>query len=728
MAKSKSRIESHPFTVDNLLIEEMGQRLVGRDSTALIELVKNSFDADATEVSIVFSGVTKPDGSIIVEDNGKGMPMNRILNGWMRIGTYNKVRTRLSKKFRRPITGSKGIGRFACQRIANKLELVTISGAKRRRKTKVSCLINWDRFKPGDSLSEVKIEFHVDESLPTTTTIGTKLSLLNLSSEWTSEVFEDVVSEISSFVRPVPWLPARIGNDKVRMDPGMNVTIEAPEFGLTGFVEPDFLRASWGVLEGHINEKGLGSYSISSRHLPKSKTMKFESETNFSDVGPTSFKVYFFVIKKSILGDFPRGKASKISEDHSGIRIFYDGFRIPPYGDTEDDWLGLDAFKVGSRTAVDSELKQFLIEGQKRPMLSRARNRQVFGYIELSRINNPDVIVSMSRDHIEENQTFEKLKKFIQRGIDFLALQYASTNPIERKPRKSAFKPLAAAEDKADSIKKDIRKDPGVSQETITKVEKSVDSLKSSIKSADSNLRRKLSMYHVIASTGLTTGVYIHDLREFLRPLGTALEKLKSQSHVDNSLDVEKLLEESSIWYNAVVQQSKLIGLMMGKKSREKRRPVNIYSVVDQVFSGFTSYMTELSILSINNCTLGLKTPPMYPGEMYSIILNLTTNAIKAVQRAKKKKRKIRVVTEQIDNIFTIKFMDNGKGVKKSERDSVFTPFESGFESDLDFALGTGLGLPLIRDILEEYDSTIEFVDPEGEWKTCALVRIPKDV
>ena len=70
--------------------------------------------------------------------------------------------------------------------------------------------------------------------------------------------------------------------------------------------------------------------------------------------------------------------------------------------------------------------------------------------------------------------------------------------------------------------------------------------------------------------------------------------------------------------------------------------------------------------------------------------------------------------------------MDTGKGIKKKERESVFEPFITGFDSDLDFALGTGLGLPLIRDILMEYDGTMEFVDPKDEWKTCALIRIPK--
>ncbi|MFW9888599.1 MAG: sensor histidine kinase [Candidatus Thorarchaeota archaeon] len=727
MSKSRSRTELHPFTVDNLLVEEMGQRLVGRDSTAIIELVKNSFDADATEVSVVFLDVTNSRGSIIVEDNGRGMPMDRILNGWMRIGTHDKVREQTSKDYGRPITGSKGIGRFACQRVANVLELVTVSGSAKRRKTRISCAIDWNRFKPGDSLSDIKIEFHVEESLPINTNTGTKLTLRNLRNKWTPDIFEDVINEISSFVKPVPWLPYRIGSAEERSDPGMNVIIEAPEFGITGFLEPEFLKASWGILEGHIDESGTASYLIKSRHLPKSKNKQFQSEIDFSEVGPVSLKVYFFVLKKSILGDFSRTKASRISREHAGIRIFYDGFRIPPYGDSQNDWLGLDEFKAGARTAVDSELKQFLVEGQKRPMLSRPRNSQVFGFVEVSRLKNPNITVSMSRDHIEENGAFNKLKLFVQRGIDFLALQYASTSPITRRPRKSAFKPLATAEKKAETIKKEIRKDLGLSQETLTQVDKRVDSLKTSIRNAGANLRRKLAMYHVIASTGLTTGVYIHDLREFLRPLGTALVKLESRIEKEEDSDLVELIHESVIWYNTVSQQSQLIGLMMGKSSREKRRPVNILAVTREVFKGFESYMTELSISPANDCTPGLKTPPMYPGEVYSIILNLTTNAIKAVQRAKEE-RKIRVYTKQIDDYFTIEFMDNGKGIKKKDRESVFEPFETGFDSDLDFALGTGLGLPLIRDILVEYEGTIEFVDPEDGWKTCALIKIPKGV
>ena len=44
-----------PFTIDAELLRELGERLVGKPHIALAELVKNSYDADATEVTIKFA-------------------------------------------------------------------------------------------------------------------------------------------------------------------------------------------------------------------------------------------------------------------------------------------------------------------------------------------------------------------------------------------------------------------------------------------------------------------------------------------------------------------------------------------------------------------------------------------------------------------------------------------------------------------------------------------------
>lgn len=113
------------FTVDSALLEELGEKLVETVHIALVELVKNSYDADATEVEILFTEDSFGNSEIHIIDNGKGMNFEAVQNYWMRIATTNKETKNTSAVFGRPLTGAKGIGRFSCRRLGGHLELIT---------------------------------------------------------------------------------------------------------------------------------------------------------------------------------------------------------------------------------------------------------------------------------------------------------------------------------------------------------------------------------------------------------------------------------------------------------------------------------------------------------------------------------------------------------------------------------------------------------------------------
>lgn len=118
------------FTVDSALLRELGEKLVETVHLALAELVKNSYDADATLVDIIFSTDRKGQMQIIISDNGTGMNFEDIQKYWMRIATTNKVDQRVSKVFGRPLSGAKGIGRFSCRRLGSHLTIITFGTKK----------------------------------------------------------------------------------------------------------------------------------------------------------------------------------------------------------------------------------------------------------------------------------------------------------------------------------------------------------------------------------------------------------------------------------------------------------------------------------------------------------------------------------------------------------------------------------------------------------------------
>ena len=116
------------FTVDTHLFRELGELLVGRDSTALIELIKNSYDADATEVIVHGENLDDQQrGRIVVLDNGTGMTRDRFVSGFLRVASRLKDQgTRRSTVFGRRYTGVKGIGRLAAHKLARRVEVSSV--------------------------------------------------------------------------------------------------------------------------------------------------------------------------------------------------------------------------------------------------------------------------------------------------------------------------------------------------------------------------------------------------------------------------------------------------------------------------------------------------------------------------------------------------------------------------------------------------------------------------
>ena len=115
------------FSVDAGVIDRLGSELVARQETAVSELIKNAYDADATHVKLIFKNTSSVGGRLYISDNGSGMSRDELINGFMRIASTSKIHNKYSSKFKRNRAGQKGIGRFAVQRLGQKLIIRTQS-------------------------------------------------------------------------------------------------------------------------------------------------------------------------------------------------------------------------------------------------------------------------------------------------------------------------------------------------------------------------------------------------------------------------------------------------------------------------------------------------------------------------------------------------------------------------------------------------------------------------
>src|SRR5215218_11340332 len=126
-------MEELTFTVDSALLSELGEKLVETPHIALVELVKNAYDADASEVKVKIIPDLPNGPQVHVIDNGSGMTFQDVENYWMRIATTHKKQQDVSPRYGRPRTGSKGIGRFSCRRLGERLKLITTAAIKNGR-------------------------------------------------------------------------------------------------------------------------------------------------------------------------------------------------------------------------------------------------------------------------------------------------------------------------------------------------------------------------------------------------------------------------------------------------------------------------------------------------------------------------------------------------------------------------------------------------------------------
>ena len=177
------------FTVDAELLRELGERLIGAPYIALGELVKNSYDADSNVVTIDFD-IAKD--RIVVKDKGNGMTKGEFDSFWMRVGSRQKERARVSERYNRVMTGSKGIGRLSVQYLANHLALTTVS--YKDLKKRLTATVKWEEAVQAGELTEATVDYKIEESSGFEQ--GTTIILSALRQPWGEPEIEGLAEQI----------------------------------------------------------------------------------------------------------------------------------------------------------------------------------------------------------------------------------------------------------------------------------------------------------------------------------------------------------------------------------------------------------------------------------------------------------------------------------------------------------------------------------------------------
>lgn len=719
------------FSVDAGVIDRLGTELVARQETAVSELVKNSYDADAVKVTLKFEDSDAVGGTLFIEDDGLGMTKDQLINGFMRISSTDKLRNPLSEKYKRKRAGQKGIGRFAVQRLGEKL---TITTQTLNDDFALVLSIDWNKYQGDKDLSNITNKII---SVPKRKEEGTTLKIEGLKDRWSQAAIKRIYRYVSAIIQPFPLSEQEEEtiNKEDTIDPGFKTIFKKIENDRSIIIADEskmIYDHALAEIEGWIDSNGLGIYSVNSKKLDIEELGEIGSDPDditkpFSKLRKVRFKAYYYVYNSGLIPKMHETSIKRLARTSGGIRLYRNGFRVLPYGEPKDDWLKLDA-----------SIRQ-------RSILPVHGNLNFFGFVELTDKENRFNETS-SREGLVENEAFVELQNFVYRTLISGIIKVAEVRNIkivsgQQKEGKLYEKIEVRIKNIAHTLEAldlELEKEEGNIQvkkrrkKRLKKLQKDIQEVAELQKEETSKMLKEKSMLRVLSSVGITIGQFIHEVRDYLinmeSDVNFLLEKLRSDALL---LERVLILEQNIATFRSYTSY---FDNVISQNVIRELRPVEIQNSAEKFWKSIHNDALKSNIKFDEPERNGyyLYTLPMHPSEWSSILFNFYTNSKKAIKRTEQE-GEIKIECGANEKFIYLEFSDTGDGISEENEEKIFEEFftttsqKSLEEIDSSNEItGTGLGLKIVKDIVSSYRGNIKVVSPKKGFNTCIRVEVPK--
>jgi signal transduction histidine kinase len=748
------------FTVDTHVFRELGELLVARDSTALIELIKNSYDADATEVTVYGHSLSnKKVAYIQISDNGTGMTEAAFAQGFLRIASRTKeYGDRRSLRYKRRFTGAKGIGRLAAHKLAEVLQVESIPGLEIGSTIGVKAKIDWKLVEQYQTLEELASE---DNGLAVvvepkakkgTSKEGTEIRLERLRRSWSDKELLRFVSEVQSF-SPSEFL---ISPTKDSIKP-YSFLLQSPKISDVKRTAPfvSKLQGDFATGENYWPTFAASAdwfIEIDAVTFPNSIDYHLIPTVQFRKANPTA-KIQKHSIKREKGKSAPKFQARIVVKEgqqgggplrdwaaaNSGIRVFMEGFRVLPYGERSNDWLQLDR-SYAERGRTSPYLKEFGFTASEQSddrdaLLSILPNRSYYGCVFLTQEGAPELEMLVNREGFIPNESFESLVSLIRLGIDLSVRARAAAKAPKASPMPQSLPPrtgVAAEDTEPETLEVAVKSLSGV-RELIAKgqvdlARTTLEATETRLQSLAENAGAESAMLRVLASVGSQMSAFVHEINSSLG-MAQGVEKsierlLEKEFPAATRRELSRALKSIADLRRQLERQASYLIDVNSPDARRRRSRVSIASRFESAERLLQRVAEQKGITIANKIPDGLKSPPMFPAELTSVFTNLLTNAIKAANRG----GKVGATGRAIESGGALVRIENtGVRVDLDGAERWFAPFESTTTSvDSVLGQGMGLGLTITRNILEQYDCSIAFVKPSPSYATAVEFQFAK--
>ncbi len=759
------------FTVSARTARLIGKENFSNAGGAIIELIKNTYDADS-KIGIVI--VDPIDDQIFIIDEGKGMSEKEIKDRWMVLGTDDKLDSPLSNTSRIK-TGSKGIGRFAIDRLGSKCTMFT---KPLNNSNILRWSVDWEAFsKKSAVLSDIKASLdYIEESdirnLAKDALAdyafdndlfniwnqnkGTIIHITSLRDQWNDKSVNGLYSNLELLIPPQitskfnlylysSLKPKDYGKVESTIcddfdyklaahcnERGeLKIEVHRNELDIEILKQIDFysseiVQTSPNIYGYEVFQKG---FFIIKKTLKELLAGFKDIDDNLKEIGAFEFEFYFMKRgggqEKDEIKKYPykivnfRDRAKWLNE-FGGIKLFRDNFRVRPYGETNSnsfDWLDLGKRALQNPTVTRPGYK--------------VRPQQSYGIVKISRLHNEQFEDKSGREGIQENDTFSLFKIILleligifekDRNQIMMALKknHGQRNGNEKVKKEAKMK---AKEKQGNPELKTSDKDTKTLVEGVLAFEEEIEELKDEQK-----------MLRVLASAGMIVTSFAHDFKNIsdnILPRTSDLKLILKNLIPENQIiELPEDINPMILIDDIQDQDKKLkhwLDFSLGaiKKNKRTRRNIDLVVYLKKLQRLWNSILEKKKIVFSIKCEnqkgLFFKAHEI---DLDSIFINLITNSVDAFNRAdapNERKIEFRIKYDSKNGINVV-YEDTGPGLVNEIMDPnvIFQPFYSTKRDEhTGEQTGIGLGLWILKSVVDEYNGLIRLTKLRPGFKLC---------
>jgi nitrogen-specific signal transduction histidine kinase len=667
-----------PLRFSTSILRRLGEELNPSPDQSILELVKNSYDADAVDCTIELIKTDHAGGTIKIYDNGDGMDAEAIKDGWLVLGQSLKPPGGVTR-LKRIRAGSKGLGRLAALRMGSSVMLVSRTRKDPTRQFRLA--IDWSDYDKVALVEDVILTIK-EEPSPEKSRAGTEIILENLRDSITR-------INVKKLARSLLLLADPFGENPE----GFKPILKAPEFGdLEALVKNRYFKDAEYHLIARVDKSGKahatvtdwrGEELFSAAH----KDLNSESEERLYKCPPSEFDLWAFILNKATFDTRSSTKEEVRNwlQTFGGVHLYQNGLRVNPYGNPGNDWLEINLLRVRSP--------------EERPSTNNSIGR-------VSVLDPDELLVQKTdRSGFIENETFAELKRFAINALEWMAKRRLEI--AEKRRAKERTETTKEAERAKESVQEVIERSPKPTRESLKVAFAKYDHAK---QKEVNTLRKEVQLYRTLSTAGITAATFAHESAgNPIKVISLAANTVARRGHKLLGEKYTSNLEEPVGLIRKSINALKVLGnVTLSLTDHEKRRAgrVDIHRVIKNLLETFQPFLAEREVNVIPDFAPDSK--PFLRGSeaaFESIITNFLNNSIVWFAGMQIEERKVVIRTRIAGNILTLRVFDNGPGIVGISIKDIWLP---GYTTRPN---GTGLGLTIVRDAVTDLGGTVDAIE-----------------